>query len=351
MHLRTKFAALMSIAMMVSCATPSSEQEESLKSLLEKAVAEGRFYYAHQDDLMYGHTWHLEGETEDFSRSDVKDVCGEYPGMLGYDLGEIEYGGDRNLDGNLFSNMRLSAQQFHAKGGILTLSWHTRNPLTGGDAWDVTNKTVVESILPGGEKHELFMGWLCIVADYLQSLNIPVIFRPWHENSGSWFWWGAGLCTPEQYKQLWIMTYDYIVKERSIDNLVWAYSPGSVKDADEYMLTYPGDEYVDVMGFDIYDYSPAYIERMQHQLDVITPLAKEHGKILAVTETGSEGIKDSKWWTEQLLKAVEGYPVAYVLTWRNAWDQPGHFYGPWKGADCEEDFVKFYNDPRTIFVK
>lgn len=354
MHRRNNlFAlALAAFAMLTSCKNEAAETSVNpLLARLQAAADAGKFYYGHQDDLMYGHTWHLEGETQDLAKSDVYDVCGEYPGILGYDLGEIEYGGPCNLDGNYFTNMRLSAQQFHARGGIVTLSWHTRNPLTGGDAWDVSNNTVVESVLPGGQKHELFMQWLCIAADYVQSLDIPVIFRPWHENTGSWFWWGAGLCTPEQYKQLWIMTYDYFVKERGINNLVWVYSPGSVKDAREYMLTYPGDDYVDVMGFDTYDNSPGFIERMHRQMDIIGALSQEHGKLMVVSETGQEGITDPCWWTEQLLPAVEGYPVAYVLTWRNAWDKPEHFYGPWKGAACEDDFVAFFNDERTIFVK
>lgn len=352
MHLRTKFAALMSLAMIFACSNQSTEQELSLKSVLEKAVSEGRFYYAHQDDLMYGHSWRLADDDVTFVNSDVQQTCGEYPGMLGYDLGGIELASERNLDRNSFEKIRLSAQKHYTKGGLVTFSWHLRNPLTGGDSWDVSSNKVVESILPGGEKHSEFMLWLQRTADFLESLEIPVIFRPWHENSGSWFWWGAGLCTPEQFKQLWIMTYDYMVGERGLTNMLWAYSPNGILSAEEYMVTYPGDKYVDILGIDYYDgYRPGFVQAMRGQLDILNQLCKEHGKILSVSETGLEGIKDPKWFTEQLLKAVEGYPIAYVLTWRNAWDMPGHFYGPWKGADCEEDFVKFYNDPRTIFVK
>lgn len=345
-----KLSLILTAALFAACA-----QQQGTQPLLEqlKQTAEsGRFYYCHQDDLMYGHSWRLEEADGDFSRSDVFDVCGEYPSMLGYDLGGIELGSDKNLDGNSFRQMRQAAAWLHDKGGIITFSWHPRNPLTGGDAWDVSSDKVVESILPGGEKHDEFMVWLQRAADYIQSYGFPLIFRPWHENSGSWFWWGAGLCTPEQFKQLWVMTYDYFVKERGIDNLVWAYSPNGVVDAEKYMLTYPGDEYVDIMGFDYYHgHSANFTEGMRSQMETILPLAKEHGKVMAVCETGSEGISNPKWWTEELLPSVEGFPVAYVLTWRNAWDRPQHFFGPWKGAACEQDFVEFCNNERTIFVK
>ena len=69
--------------------------------------------------------------------------------------------------------------------------------------------------------------------------------------------------------------------------------------------------------------------------------AKEHGKLAAVTETGHEGLKDPKWWTEVLYPAIKDYPVSYVLTWRNACDQPTHYYAPFPGQESAEDFKTF----------
>lgn len=319
---------------------------------LKDAASNGKFLYGHQDDLMYGHSWHLTPDETEYAQSDVFEVCGDYPAILGYDLGGIELGDSNNLDGNSFLQMKEAAVKNSERGGILTISWHPRNPLTGGDAWDVSSNKVVESILPGGEKHEFFMDWLKKAADYISTYDgMPIIFRPWHENSGSWFWWGAGLCTSEQFKQLWIMTYDYFVKERGLTNLVWAYSPNGVIPAEKYLVTYPGDEYVDIMGFDQYvGHAANFISGMQEMLSIVAPIAKEHNKILAVSETGYESIPDPKWWTEQLLPAVDGYPVAYALTWRNASDRPTHFYGPWKGTVCEDDFVAFYASEKTSFL-
>ena len=96
------------------------------------------------------------------------------------------------------------------------------------------------------------------VADFLHSLKtadgveIPVLSRPWHEHSGSWFWWGEKLCTPEEYKALWHMTVDTL-QAKGVDNALYAYSPGTEpKDTTEYLKKYPGDELIDVIGFDTY---------------------------------------------------------------------------------------------------
>lgn len=337
--------------------TPADVLENNLISLVEQ----GKIMYGHQDDLMYGHSWKLEDDASEFVRSDVKEVCGKYPAVLGLDLGGIEMGWDANLDRNDFDNMRASVVAHHERGGITTFSWHPRNPLTGGDSWDVSSDQVVTSILPGGEKHEYFMGWLKNAADFMDSIRtadgevVPVIFRPWHEHTGSWFWWGQNLCTTEQYKALWKMTYDYMVKERGMTNLLWAYSPGAGGLTPElFEERYPGDDIIDLVGFDCYagDDRQRYIGKMKSALDVTAAFAEAHGKLLAVTETGYEGVKDPKWWTEVLYVAVKDYPVCYVLIWRNACDDnmQHHFYAPFPGHDSAEDFKAFVALDQMVFL-
>lgn len=110
-----------------------------------------------------------------------------------------------------------------------TISWHLRNPFTGGTAWDTSSKEVVKSILPGGEKHELFKQYLDKLAGFLNKLKtddgtlIPVIIRPYHEHTGSWFWWGKNLCTVEKYVALWRFTVDYLQNEKNIHHVLYAY--------------------------------------------------------------------------------------------------------------------------------
>lgn len=337
-------------------ATPKDE----LVSVLKEASQDGAPLFGHQDDLMYGHTWNVTKENDHtMERSDVLSTGGAYPYILGLDLGGLEIDKPCNLDGNDFNLMREAAVKHYERGGIVTLSWHLRNPLTGGDSWDVSSDKVVEAILPGGEKHEYFMGWLDRIATYIASLKdaqgrrIPVIFRPWHEHTGSWFWWGAGLCSPQQYNSLWAMTYDYMVNERRLTEMLWAVSPGASRENFEiWEDRYPGDEYVDIVGLDGYCSTsefqetafPGFKAQIRTCLNSLNEFAKRHNKMLALTETGYEGLPYEKWWTEVLAPAIEDIPIAYLLVWRNTDEMPRgmtHFYAPWPGGPSEKDFAEF----------
>ena len=143
--------------------TPKDQMVHTLFSYAES----GKIAYGHQDDLFYGHTWKVEDwENDSLLRSDVKAVTGKYPQILGCDLGGIELGADKNLDGIPFGLMRKAVLKQVERGGMVTFSWHPRNPLTGGDAWDISSTEVVKSVLPGGEKHAEFTLWLQRAADF-----------------------------------------------------------------------------------------------------------------------------------------------------------------------------------------
>ena len=353
-------SALAFIGIMTACASQGSIQQK-----LASTVASGRYMFGHQDDLMYGHSWNGNTDVDhSFTRSDVLDMVGEYPAVLGLDLGGIEVGETCNLDGNDFALMREAAQKHYKRGGIVTLSWHARNPLTGGDAWDVSSDTVVESILPGGELNGKFKEWLDAVGNYIASLDIPVIFRPWHEHTGSWFWWGSGLCTPDQYNELWRMTHDYLTEEKGLTGTVWAISPGaSSSEFEAWEDRYPGDSYVDIIGLDCYSRkaptdslwtiaNEEFIAEMHYCLGALERMGREHGKMIAVTETGLESQGCPTWWTEVLQPAIDGFPIAYVLTWRNANDprMPDHYYTPVSEGPAAEDFRKFAGSEQTVFL-
>src|SRR5690606_26600737 len=82
-------------------------------------------------------------------------------------------------------------------------------------------------------------------------LWVPVIFRPFHEHTGSWFWWGADYCTPEEYKEFWRLTVEYL-QRKQVNNLLFCYSTDYFNDERHYLERYPGDDYVDILGFDAY---------------------------------------------------------------------------------------------------
>lgn len=340
---------------------PMETPKDALVHQLFSFVENGKIAYGHQDDLVYGHGWLVtDPDNDPLLRSDVLAVTGKFPMVVGFDLGGIEMGDSANLDGVPFDLMRRAVQTHCSRGGIVTFSWHPRNPLTGGDAWDTSSDQVVASVLERGEKHDEFLRWLQRAADFIESLgDVAVIFRPWHENIGSWFWWGGKLCTEEQYQELFRMTHRYFTLERHLTNILWCYSPNGPIHPKEYMSRYPGDECVDLLGTDIYEYPGEadladagvfYAEGVKDMLTAMTSIAKDHEKLICFSETGLEGIPDAKWWTEVLLPAIQDFPVTYVLTWRNAHDKPGHFYAPWAGFAGADDFRLFAENDKTVFL-
>lgn len=86
-------------------------------------------------------------------------------------------------------------------------------------------------------------------------------------------------------------------------------------------------------------------------LTIITKLGKEKNMPIAVTETGLEAIPIADWWTNVIFPVVDKYPVSYVLFWRNARERENHYYAPYPGQISAEDFVKFYENPKTLFSK
>lgn len=334
-------------------AKPGNKTPEQLLTQLRDVSAHGTLLFGQQDFPFYGCDWAYEE-----GRSDVKDLCGDHPAVLGCDLGEIELATDRNLDGVPFDTMRAEILRQHARGGLTTISWHPRNPLTGGDAWDVTSNQVVRSVLPGGTCHERFLGWLDRVADFLLSLRaddgsvIPILFRPWHEHTGSWFWWGQRLCTVEEYKELWKMTVDRL-RLHGVP-LLTVYSPNPCDGEAQYMERYPGDAWVDVLGLDAYHggTSDEFVSRLGNALAIMDSLSERLAKPYVLSETGREGLPETNWWTGVLLRGIGAYSPAYVLVWRNAHQaiKPGHFYAPFPGQASADDFMRFHALPSTRFA-
>ena len=354
---------------MVACAprqaeppkTVAQQLTDRLDSLLQKGIM-----FGHQDDPMYGLTWAYDKDS-----SDVRNVCGDYPAIMGFDLGGIEMGDAKNLDSVPFTRITEEIKNHYRRGGIVTVSWHPRNPVTTiegggnagqkfpeGTAWDVTDSAVVRKILPGGAYHEKFEGWMQRVSEFLATLTddngqkIPVIFRPWHENSGSWFWWGEKLCTVEEYKALWNMLQDKL-KADGFDNLVWSYSPGMQDDltAERLLDRYPGDDRVDMIGLDGYQWVPeekeAFMKRARQNLAILCEVAKEHHLIPALTECGMKNLTEPTWWTSTLLPAVKNAPISYLLVWRNYKEE---WFGPSTSKPDAPYFKEFHANAKTLFL-
>lgn len=364
--MKIKYLAVAAIAVLASCSSSKKDEvaeaddatpAQELFAQLDSVAKSGHFYFGHHDDTAYGYDWtYVDGN------SDVKLVTGEYPGLMNWDLGMLEVDSTRNLDGVPFDFIRAEVAKQNARGGVNAISWHPLNPASGGNSWDVS-----ESPLQMLESDSLLSvkldAWIGKAADFILSLKdengeaIPVVFRPWHENSGTWFWWGTGNSTPEQYKDLWKRTRR-IFDEKGVENVLWAYSPDKDLTREQYFSTYPGDEYVDILGTDIYHFGgeagvEEYVARIKNQLPYVAEEAANRGKLVAFTETGLEGLEIPDWYSRVLLPAIQDIPVAYVCVWRNAEKnmKPGHFYVPYPGHPAEADFKKFHDSGKAIFVK
>ena len=329
---------------------------QSLYELKNKGIM-----YGHQDDLMYGYNWWYEKD-----RSDTREATGDYPGVAGFELGHIELGVDRSLDSVSFAQIAEQIKIHYKRGGVITISWHLNNPLTmqikdsvssrpHGTAWDVSSKEVVASILPGGKNHELFNTWLERLATFFEGLKddkglpIPFIFRPFHEHSGSFFWWGTNICTDQQYSALWRYTVSFLRDNKNIHNILYAYNTDRVTTLEQYMKGYPGDDIIDMLSLDMYDRGEQFGGELDTALGFVTKEAISRNKLTALSETG-ERRGMNNWWSSVLLPVVSKYPVGYVLTWRDAYHTKLSVSGN-PVQSFIEDFKDFYNSPRTLFLK
>lgn len=214
----------------------------------------------------------------------IKKNTNKTPAVLGLDF--IEYTPSRVEKGSVGQATEY-AIDFWKKGGIVTICWHWNAPtkyLTGqwysGFYKDYTNIDL-KKIMDGEDKegYQLLIKDIDAIAKQLlilQNENVPVLWRPLHEASGGWFWWGA--FGPEAYKKLYLLLYDRLTNEYGLNNLIWVWNG---QDPDWY----PGDEYVDIIGEDIYPGERVYTSHTSAFLNAAKNYSKEK-KIVHLTENG-----------------------------------------------------------------
>ena len=341
---------------LVSCGKPMNKRPIDEEATSETVALYNRLFgltekgimLGHQDDPLYGHNWYgVDG------KSDVKDMTGDYPAVMGFELGHIELGMPYSLDSVYFEQIKENIREHHNRGGISTISWHADNIATGNSTWDCKQDTVVRAILPGGSLHRDYLVWLDSLGNFFLDLRdekgkcIPVVFRMYHEHTGDWFWWGSEQSTSDEYKQLWIMTSEYLRKVKGVHNLLYAYSSSNVQSESHYLERYPGDDYVDIIGFDHYlkGRSPENVAQykvdFERNIQIVSEYAVQSGKLPVVGETGEESVWDTAYFTEVVYPIISKYKLGWVLFWRNAWDKPNHYYLPYPGHPSEMDFKKF----------
>ncbi|MDE7479106.1 MAG: glycoside hydrolase family 26 protein, partial [Lachnospiraceae bacterium] len=374
------------------------------------------------DSVIFGHqndTHHKAGSKGDgFSNSDTEDVTGSIAGVVGIDSLSLTGNEASTWDtpeAERIANVAAITKEAAAKGALITLSAHMPNfdvidkrvkayeaGNTGTDSdsvgyWDVNGDrqynfsgytpgtltgNVVARIMPGQDLNYLYTDYLDLIADYAKAVEgdgITILFRPLHENTGSWFWWGAALCDEQAYINLYRYTVDYLKETKGVHNMLYVYGPGSeAANAVEYSARYPGDAYVDMIGYDLYHSNPSpeneagYLQSISKQNEILKQFATAHNKLYAITETGvadknaegadvalqRTGNKVMDWYM-QLLNEISDDGVSYFLVWAN-FSENGSFYLPYvtekkengvlHGHEMMDEFIKFYNDGRSVFA-
>ncbi len=180
------------------------------------------------------------------------------------------------------------AIEYDALGGIVTFCWHWGAPEKyhkEGATWYRTFYADqvdmdLEAILDGEDEegYELILRDIDAIAEQiavLQEADVPILFRPLHEASGGWFWWGA--YGPECCKRLWKLLYDRLTNYHGLNNLIWVWNGQSAD-------WYPGDEYVDIIGEDLYPGNHVYSSQSGKFCEAVE--YPETSKIVAMTENG-----------------------------------------------------------------
>ncbi|HYW94302.1 MAG TPA: glycosyl hydrolase [Bacteroidales bacterium] len=230
------------------------------------------------------------------------------------------------------------AKRMYAKGHIITLMWHGCFPADGeccqGESiWAMENRpgdSIWNQLVTDGTAlNDAWKAQADKVAGYLAQLRdagIPVLWRPYHEMNGVWFWW-CDHPGDQGFKRLWIMMYDYFTTNHKLDNLIWVWDANAPREipgdeAFDYSLFYPGNNYVDILAADVYrnDYKPS------HYTDLVK---LGNGKPVALGEVGEmptlEILDDQPGWT-------------WFMTWA---------YHSLK-RNSEEQFKTLYNSRRVL---
>lgn len=354
-----------------ACMEYESSVISNLNDLIDpKATRETRYLYENlknyaPDYLLFGMhdaTGYGVGWSGDNDRSDVKDVCGSYPAVFSWDVNAVA----RNYD---WENYRYRMLLAYNNGGINTFCWHQHDPENQSFYYDQVNEPVVRTILPDGEHHEFYKKKLERIARFVKSLrgpsgeSVPIIFRPYHEQNGTWFWWGKGHRTEQEFIELWQFTVHYLKDSLGVHSFIYAFSPdgNQYETKEEYLIDYPGDDYSDIFAVDFYfgRGDTQEILRYQRRLIDVVQYSQSRNKLAALTEVGdrygwddTDMLEIDRWFTRCLLAPIKtsqtAMHISYAAVWRNAHQR--HHFAPYPGHDSVSDFMAFYNDPTTLFA-
>jgi mannan endo-1,4-beta-mannosidase len=311
-----------------------SNESEANKPVNADATPEARqllsfLYSIEGEKLLTGQ--HNYGHELTRSTDSIYAYTGKYPAIWGADVG-----GNPEGERDFIQVVIDEAIRQHEKGSIITLMYHQVKPFhhdSLGFSKSVKGRVTDEEweaiVTPGTEYHEMWLEKIDIRAGYLRQLqdkNIPVLWRPYHEMNGVWFWYGDRKGR-EGLQKLWKMMYDRYVNHHQLHNLIWVWNANAPRDwendeAFDYALYFPGLDYVDILAADIYKN-----DFKQSHHDVLDSLAA--GKLIALGEVG-------KLPTTAVV--AEQAQWVWFMDWARF---------PWE-ANTTEDVRALYNDPKCV---
>ena len=256
-----------------------------------------------------------------------------YPAVFGQDFG---FSPEGSWDGINFRQQIVDeVMRRHAEGFIITLMWHAvrpteEEPVSFGESiqGELTEQEWKDLFIPGTEVHERWESQVDVIAWFLKQLkraDIPVLWRPYHEMNGPWFWWGDKK-GEDGYKKLWIMLYERLVNFHGLNNLIWVWNANEVKPGvGAYKDYYPGNEYVDILATDVY--TEGFSQANYNEL-----LALAGDKPMALGEVGA-------------LPSVEILEAQPRWTWFMYW------YEPHRLTEQRETSLSTYGSEKVLSFK
>lgn len=258
---RTFLAGLAASGLVPAAALADGARRGTLSN--PQASARARSLYRYLNDVWGKHT--LTGQQESmwgrgtrYELDYIEELTGKQPAVLGLDY----------IDPPRRSGVNDRAAAWYNDGGIATICWHWGNPMAGpGYESSKTYFNALAALKDGTPENKALMSDMDDIAYYLGRLrdqDVPVLWRPFHEFTGDWFWWGK--LGPKVFKALWVKMYNYFTHEKGLNNLIWVL--GYTKDASREW--FPGLDYVDIIGADDYVKDHGPLKDMYERVHAIT---------------------------------------------------------------------------------
>lgn len=276
---RTSSVAVGEINTQLVTTDPSPEAEKVYKFL----------YKNYGENLISGAMANVSWNTNEATW--IHRHTGKYPALNCFDYIHLYASPTSWID---YGNTQI-VEDWWQENGLVAAMWHWNVPTTESSNsyafyTEETMFDITKAVVAGTYEHGVVMDDLERIADHLLLLkdkDIPIIWRPLHEASGTWFWWGAK--GAEAYKKLWVMMFDTF-RQKGLNNLIWVWT----SEADDGTW-YPGDAYVDIIGVDLYDrtntteVAPFYTKLKETYPDKMIALS-EFGNVAALSDQWNRGI-------------------------------------------------------------